>query len=230
MKGIKFLWPSLLLLLCSVGPMYGIGVNASVFLPRNGSLSHPVSPLSFRDVGFTLGKYAGISGAVALDNINGMGFLDSEGAPIMLRASAAGPFYAVLASMVLKAIIPVWRLKLEPGGGVFGYFLINPSLRSGVIDSYIADMSGYQTVDSDFAITNRWGWGFLAGGTVSLAFDGKFGLQIGAYYYMGSSPLALDGSYRADGSATAHPVPSYLAGASLDFTGLELIIGVTYEL
>ena len=220
----------LVLFSLSIAQVYGMGINVSAFLPANGSLSHPVSPLSFRDVGFTVGKYAGVSGAIALNNINGMGLLDENKSPLRLTSPAVGPFYTALGSLMVKAILPVWRLNFEPGGGVFGYYLINPTLRSGVIDSYIAGKSGYQTVDSSFAISNNWGWGFLAGGMISLAFDGKIGMQIGAYYYIGSSPLELTGTYRADGSSVANPVPAYLKEVLLDFSGIEFIIGGTYEL
>jgi len=214
----------------AIGSAHGIGVNISAFLPVNGSLSHPVSPLSVRDVGFTIGKFAGVSGAVSLNSINGMGIIDSEGSPLEMSIPATGPFYAGLGSIMLKAILPVWRLRFEPGGGVFGYYLLNPRLRSGVIDSYISATSDYKTVDSSFTITNKWGWGLVAGGMISLAFDGKFGMQIGAYYYKGSSPLKLTGSFKADGSDVENQVPSYLANVLLDFSGIEFIVGGTYEL
>ncbi len=229
MKNIKTLLIAVVLLLLFAGSVQGIGVNVSAFLPRNGSLSHPVSPLSFRDVGFTVGKYFGIAGELSLNNINGMGFVDPGGRSLQM-SSPAGPFYAARASLMLKAVIPVWRLSFQPGGGLFGYYLLNPRLKSGVIDSYIAKKSNYETVDSNFAIMNKFGWGYVFGGMVALAFDGKFGMQAGAYYYTGSSPLELDGTYHADGSSVANPVPSYLSDTRLDFTGIEFVIGGTYEL
>jgi hypothetical protein len=220
----------LVILFLSGGSIYGIGVNVAAFLPSNGSLSHPVSPLSFRDVGFTLGKYVGLSGAISLYNINGMGLRDPDTGSVQMRASPVGPFYTALGSAMFKAILPVWRIVFEPAAGVFGYYLINPVLRSGIIDSYIADESAYETVDSSFAISNHWGWGFVGGGAISVSITAKIGIQIGAYYYIGSSPLHLEGSFRANGSNTKLPIPSYLTDILLDFTGIEFVVGGTYEL
>jgi len=227
---VKYRWLIPALLVLAVGTGHGIGVNISAFLPTNGLLSHPVSPLSFRDVGFTLGKSVGISGGIALNNINGMGLLDSSGSPIQLSEPALGPFYTVTGSAMLKLILPVWRITFEPAGGIFGYYLINPTLRSGVIDSYIAVKSGYETVDSNFTVTNRLGWGWVVGGMISVSIADKIGAQLGAFYYRGSSPLELDGTFRADGSDVTNAVPSYLTGALLDYSGFEFIIGGTYEL
>lgn len=223
-----------LLLLVAGGTIHGIGVNIAAFLPTNGSLSHPVSPLSIRDVGFTLGNYVGISGAISLYNINGMGLRKPDTGPIQMTGSPTGsptgPFYTVMGSVMVKGILPVWRIVLEPAAGVFGYYLINPTLRSGVIDSYIAGISGYETVDSNFSISNHWGWGYIAGGSISVSITDKIGVQIGAYYYIGSSPLELEGSFNANGSDTQMAVPGYLADARLDFTGVEFVIGGSYEL
>ncbi|MCI0480902.1 MAG: hypothetical protein L0213_04865 [Candidatus Dadabacteria bacterium] len=230
MKRLKFFYITALFLLSISGSVYGIGVNVAAFLPAHGSLSHPVSPLSFRDVGFTLGKYVGISGAISLYNINGMGLRDPDSGPVLMKAPAVGPFYAPLGSIMVKAILPVWRIMFEPAGGVFGYYLINPALRSGVIDSYIAGKSGFETVDSSFSIANHWGWGFVGGGSISVSITAKIGIHLGAYYYLGSSPLDLEGSFRADGSDIQLPVPSYFTDLLLDFTGIEFVVGGTYEL
>ncbi len=101
---------------------------------------------------------------------------------------------------------------------------------SGSIDSYIASTSGHETVDSSFGIEGRWGWGYVLGGSVTVKINEKIGIQAGALYYTGGSALDLSGTYRADGLATENGVPNYLQGSSLDFTGLEIILGVTYDM
>jgi hypothetical protein len=206
-----------------------IGVSTAVFIPRNGSLSHPVSPLSIRDLGFTIGKYVGLSGSISLYNINGMGLAAADRSAIAILGPA-GPFYTGLGSIALKAIIPLGPVILEPAGGVFGYYLINPALQGSAIDSYIAQTSGHVTVDSSFAVDRRWGWGYQLGGTLTVKINDQIGIQAGALYYSGSSALNLSGFYRADGLSAELAVPDYLQGALLDFTGLEIILGVTYEM
>ena len=208
-----------------------IGVTTSVFVPRNGQWSYPISPLSFRDIGVTFGKYVGLSGSFSLYGIDGMGITDADGTPLDMTGVAAGPFYSFVLSAMVKAVIPISIVTLEPAGGLFGYHLMKPQLRSGSIDSYIAGVSGYETVDSSFSMMQgKWGWGYVFGGTLTVKVADKIGVQAGALYYMGSSALNLTGTYKADGLSTENAVPTYLESARLDYTGIEFIIGVTYEM
>ena len=52
---------SLLLLLLAVFTVEGIGVSFSYLLPRNGMFSHPVPPLSVRDIGIDIGSFLGVA-------------------------------------------------------------------------------------------------------------------------------------------------------------------------
>ena len=59
-----------------------IGLSLSYFLPRNGYFSHPVTPLSFRDIGVTFGKYIGVAGSLSLYSFDGMALKGSDGTPL----------------------------------------------------------------------------------------------------------------------------------------------------
>jgi hypothetical protein len=72
------------------------------------------------------------------------------------------------------------------------------------------------------------------GGKVTYFVKGQFGLAVGANYYLGGGALKLSGSYVAAEPLTA-PVtipnlPANLQNARLDYSGLEIILGVEIEL
>ena len=213
-----------------IGPkVYSIGVSTAIFLPRNGAASHPVSPLSLRDIGVSFGSFLGLTSALSLYNINGMGLVDGNLSPMDLSGPGAGPFYTVLGSLAVQITVPVWRLEIEPLAGVFGYHAFSPRLNGRAIDAYLAELGGHETVDAALVPPGSWGWGYLFGGSVGMKITDQIGVSLGAQYYLGGSPLGLTGTYRADGNASDLALPQDLSNARLDFTGIEVILGVSYE-
>jgi len=162
---------SLLLLLLAVFAVQGIGINVSYLLPRNGMFSHPVTPLSFRDIGRDIGRYLGVVGSLSLYSIRGMGIKDEAGKPIDTGGPLVGPFLSVLSSAVGQLRVPLKQLELEASGGVFGCYNIDPPLMTGTLDRYLATADGktYDTVTSSVSAGGRWARGqdhLLREGTV----------------------------------------------------------------
>jgi len=228
-----------LLLLCvTILAAHGTGLSISYFLPRGGMFSHPVPPLSVHDLGLDFSRYLGTAASLGLYNIRGMGIKDADGSPIESGAPLIGPFVSVLGSVRAMVKIPIRRLKFEAGGGVFGYYNIDPPLMDGNLDRYLATSAPptvYESVTSSVSAAGRWGWGWVFGGRAIYFVKGQIGISLGAKYYLGGSPLRLSGSYDAYdddllGYVTGADLPPELQSARLDYSGVEIILGVELEL
>jgi hypothetical protein len=218
-----------LTILLAATSVHAIGLSTALFIPRNGLVSHPVSPLSIRDVGINIFPFLGFAGSISLYNINGLGVRDSGQNPIAFDGPATLPFYSLVTSVVAKATIPVWQLRIVPKAGVFGFYAFSPKVNAGVIDPYIANLSGSVTVDTTAVVEGGFGWGFLFGGSVEYSINDQFGVVAGLLYYLGSAPLDISGTYRADGGTTDTALPDEVTSMLLDFTGFEVILGINIE-
>jgi hypothetical protein len=227
---------SVLLLLFAVSTVQGIGVSFSYLLPRGGMFSNPVPPLSLRDVGIDVGSFLGIAGSVSLYSIRGMAVKDAAGKPIDTDGPLVGPFLSVLGSAVGKVRVPLKPVELEVSGGVFGCYNIDPPLMTGTLDRYLATADGnaFDTVTSSVSAGGRWAWGWVFGGKITYFVKGQLGLTAGANYYLGGGDLKLSGDYDGYEDGVGYDpgkgLPAGLQDARLDYSGLELILGVEIEL
>ena len=231
----------LLVLVLAAGSAAGVGVTFCYFLPRGGSFSHPVSPLSLQDVGLTFGRYFGVAGSLSLYTFSGMGLTEADGTPLELGAPAVGPFASILGSLVGKLILPikireVVRFELVGKGGVFGCLNFDPPLITRTVEDYLAG-STYEALTAAFEADGRWGWGWVFGGSATWYLTSQLGVTVGALYYLGGAELRLSGSYDAydadlgaGGYVENAPLPETLEGARLDFSGLELQVGFSLQL
>ena len=233
----------LVLLIAAVGAASAaaVGLTFCYFIPRDGWFSHPVSPLSLRDVGFTLGRYFGLAGSLSFYTFAGMGLTDAEGTPLALGGPAVGPFSSILGSLVGKLILPIKikdmvRIEIVGRGGVFGCFNLDPPLITRTLEDYLAG-SEYEALTATLTSDGRWGWGYVFGGSATYFLTSQLGVSLGALYYLGGAELELSGSYAAydadlgaGGYVDEAPLPAVLRGARLDFSGLELQIGVSFQL
>jgi hypothetical protein len=229
-----------LILALGTASLSAVGVTFSYFVPRHGWFSHPVSPLSVQDLGLTLGRYFGLAGSLSLYTVSGMGLTDAEGTPFELDSPAVGPFASILGTLVGKVILPIKiggmvRLEIVGRGGMFGCFNLDPPLITGALERYLAG-STYEALTASLTSDGRWGWGWVFGGGATWYLTTQLGMTLTALYYLGGADLHLSGSYDAYDSAgagtfvNAAPLPARLRSARLDFSGLELQIGVSFRL
>jgi hypothetical protein len=229
----------LVFLMFAVLAGHTVGVSFSYFLPRNGWFSHPVTPLSLRNIDLSFGRFLGVGGSVALYNIRGMAIKDSDDNPIDMTDPLVGPFLSVLGSAVAKFFLPIRNLEFQVSGGLFGCYNIDPPLMTGNLDRYLSTGSGgalYEAVTATVSSAGHWGWGYVFGGSATYYFKGQIGLSVGANYYIGGADLKLSGSYDAYDEDSVlpplnnEPLPDILKNARLDFTGLEILVGVDVRL
>jgi hypothetical protein len=110
---------------------------------------------------------------------------------------------------------------------------------TGNLDRYLSTGSGgalYEAVTATVSSAGHWGWGYVFGGSATYYFKGQIGLSVGANYYIGGADLKLSGSYDAYDEDSVlpplnnEPLPDILKNARLDFTGLEILVGVDVRL
>ncbi len=229
----------LLFLMFAVFAGQAIGASFSFFLPRNGWFSHPVPPLSLRNIDLNFGRYLGVGGSVSLYSMRGMAVKDSDGNPIDMTDPLVGPFLSVLGSAVVKVFLPIRNLELQVSSGLFGCYNIDPPLMTGSLDRYLATATSgvtYEAVTSTASSAGRWGWGFVFGGSATYFIKGQIGISLGANYYIGGADLKLSGSYDAYDEQSPgapldnEPLPDTLKNARIDITGLEIVVGVDFRL
>lgn len=203
------------------------GVSFSFFMPRNGYFSTPVSPLSLRGIGFDLNRFVSIESGFTLYripgmNVTGMAFETEE--PVM------GPFFSFLVPLDLVLTFGSQTSYFSLKGGGFSYINFDNRVNYGNLDRALVDYTGLEVVNSQVQFQNNFGLGYHFGVEYTFFINRQVGLTFGGEYFVGSSKLALAGSYTGVSSAGAlETTPIDYPDSRLDFTGLELSIGVIFS-
>ncbi len=211
---------------------YAVGVSSSIFLPRNGYLSYPVAPLSLRDIDVSFGNYLGLSASLSLYSIRGLGLRDADNQVIDTDEPVVGPMHSLLVPLFLQVNLPVKATELTLKGGIFGFYNFGMHLMLGNLDRYILanDPPAVTAVTTDIDdYGGRLGFGYVFGADVTWYFMDNVGLVLGALYYLGKAKMDFSGTYDTAGTQDV-PLPAEISEARLDFSGLELILGVSYKL
>jgi hypothetical protein len=209
---------------------FGVGVTSSLFWPRNGYLSYPVAPLSLRNIGVSFGDYLGLSGSLSLYSIRGLGLRDADNQVIDTDEPVVGPMHSLVVPLFVQVTLPVRKAEITLRGGVFGFYNFGMHLMLGNLDRYILaenpTAQAVTTTISDYG--GRLGFGTVFGGDYTWYFADNVGLVLGALYYLGKTRMDFSGSYDSDIGGGA--LPAEISAARLDFSGLELILGISYRL
>ena len=92
-----------------------MGLSFSYFFPKNGDFSVPVTPFSFRGLGFDFTSFSGVETGVSLYRMSGMNVKDI---PFESNQALVGPFFSIFVPLELVLFAEgkrtVFRLK---GGG-----------------------------------------------------------------------------------------------------------------
>ena len=201
------------------------GLSFSYFIPKNGYFSIPVTPFSFRGVGFDFNRFSGIETGFSLYRMSGMGVKDL---PFESKKPLIGPFFSLFVplDLVLKLSFENQVFKLKGGG--FGFYDFATKINYGNLDRELKDYLDWRVLNSDFSINNNLGYGYHVGAEYIIYFSKKFGLTLEAYYLSGSSPLDMKGTYEGiphNGDPLQNESVDY-PDAKLDFTGYEFSVGV----
>ena len=217
-----------LLLLCTFSPLKGqeFGLSFSYFFPKNGYFSNPVSPLSLRGIGVNFNRFVGIETGFTLYRMSGMNVTDL---PFESKDPIMGPFFSFMVPLDLVLSIGDDRQTFSIKGGGFTFFNFDNRINYGNLDRALVEDTGLEVVNADLDYDNKLGLGVRFGAEYTFYFTKKFGLTLEGYYLIGSSDLNLRGEYSGSSSSTPfETVQVDFPESKLDFTGLEISIGVVF--
>lgn len=200
------------------------GLSFSYFIPRNGDISTPISPFSFRGVGVSVNRFLALETGITLYRMSGLGM---TGIPFESTQSLVGPNFTFFVPGEIVVQFPGKGFEFDIKGGGFVFYGANQKLNYGNIDRAIRTMERWDVVNSDFTFTNKPGYGIHAGVELNVNVTSQFGVSLEVNYLMGASGLPLAGSYTGGmlGGANQTKTAQY-DDAKVDFTGIEVSIGV----
>ncbi|HZY81366.1 MAG TPA: hypothetical protein VFE50_17710 [Cyclobacteriaceae bacterium] len=200
------------------------GLSFSYFIPRNGDISTPISPFSFRGVGVSLNKFIALETGITLYRMSGLNLKD---VPFTSNKSLVGPNFTFFVPGEIVFQFPGRGFEFDIKGGGFVFYGANQKLNYGNIDRAIREMEKWDIANSQFTFKNRPGYGVHGGVELDIDVNSQFGISLEVNYLVGASALPLSGSY--SGGMLAGPNETKSAeyeDAKVDFTGLEVSIGV----
>jgi hypothetical protein len=200
------------------------GLSFSYFVPRNGSISTPVSPFSFRGVGVDLNRFLALETGITLYRMAGLGLKDL---PFKSRESLIGPNFTVFVPVELVLQFRGQSAEFSLKGGVFGFHGFSQRLDYGNLDRALLQYQNWTVANSTLTFENKPGWGYQFGAEILVYVNKQFGISLETNYLSGASRFPLRGTVTgADANGTLATRPIDFADAKIDFTGLEFSIGV----
>ena len=201
-----------------------MGVSFSFFFPKNGDFSTPISPFSVRGVGVNFNDFLGVQTGFSLYRMTGMNVV---GLPFESTKPLLGPNFTFLVPAELVLQFSGNSMKFNVKGGGFFYYSFDQRLNYGIIDKALREHYQLQVVDSKFDFDNKPGFGYLVGIEYIFYLSKGYGISLEGNYYVGRSSLALRGTYQGGtGTVLFDPVAVDYPDSKVDFTGLEVSIGV----
>ncbi len=209
----------------SITKAQDVGISFSYFLPKNGDFSTPISPFSIRGIGIGLGDYFALQTGFSLYRMSGMNVKDMG--DLKSDKSIVGPNFTLMipAELVLQFIGQQQEFRIKGGGFAFQTF--DNKLNYGNLDKAIRNHEGWAVANADFDIDPGIGLGYYFGAEYVIYVTKQWGLSFEANYFIGDADFPLKGSYT--GGNIAGPLETKnveFKDAKLDFTGLEISIGV----
>ena len=199
-------------------------MSFSYFIPKTGDISIPVSPFSYRGLGFGITNFLGFETGATLYRISGLGI---TGVPFESAESMMGPTFTLLvpAELVLEFGTKQFTTRIKAGGFAFQNFL--SKLNYGSIDRAILSHENWQVANADFEFDYKPGFGYEGGVEFIYYVNRQLGITFGGNYFVGGSKLNLRGSYLG-GNGTLISKDVVFENSKVDFTGLEISIGALF--
>ncbi len=204
-----------------------VGVSASFFVPKNGYLSTPISPLSFRGLGYDITDNVAIETGITLYRMSGLNIINL---PFQSKKPLIGPTFTFFVPLEVVIEFGSKKQVFSVKGGGFAFYGFDQKINYGNLDRALIDYTGLEVVNAEFSFKNNLGIGFHFGGEYIYYLNKTFGISLGAYYLIGSAPIDLTGSYT--GGAKNIPITTTkvdFRNAKIDFTGLEVSIGLLFS-
>ncbi|MEO9805288.1 MAG: hypothetical protein ABJF04_18665 [Reichenbachiella sp.] len=199
------------------------GISASVLIPKDGYLSVPVSPLSIRGLGISMGML-GIETGASLYNMPG---LPMKGLPFEANKPLTGPHWSILMPLQLSLTIDSDAIAVKLLAGGFGMGHIAPRINYGNMDRAIREYENWDVANSDLSVENKIGFGWMTGVEFAFHVSSKFSITTEVQYLSGTSGAAITGEYSGGsvGSNVETRTIDY-PDAEVLLEGVEISVGV----
>jgi len=201
-----------------------VGLSFSFFFPKNGDFSTPISPFSIRGLGINFSDFLGVQTGFSLYRMTGM---NVKGVEFESTKPLVGPNFTLLIPLELVIKLAGSSAELNLKGGGFFFYSFDQQLNYGNLDRAIRDYENLAVVNSDFNFDNSPGFGYQFGAEVVVFLSNGYGVSLEGNYYIGGSKLNLVGSYLGyDIAGNSRQENLNYPDAKVDFTGLEVAIGI----
>jgi hypothetical protein len=218
------LW--ILLMVCALySHAQDFGVSFSYFVPKNGTFSTPISPFSFRGLGFDLNRFFAIETGGSLYRMSGLNIIDL---PFESRDPLTGANFTLFVPVELVFQLRGNNVQFDIKGGVFGFHGFSQRLDYGNLDRAIRAYENWEVANSKFSFKNHPGWGYMTGVELTFGVTSTVGISIETNYLMGNSKFPLTGSY-SGGTTTFETKAVEYPNAKVDLTGLEFSLGLIFS-
>lgn len=203
----------------------GVGVSFSYFLPKNGYFSTPISPFSLRGLGVNIGDYMAVNSGFSLYRMSGMNIIDMG--ELETKDPITGPNFTLLVPLELVLQFATQNQEFKLKGGGFAFQSFDNKINYGNLDKAIRKYEGWDVANSNIDFDDGLGLGYFFGAEYIVYVTQQWGISLEANYFIGNSDFPMTGSYT--GGNTIGPLETKsidYQDAKIDFTGLEISIGV----
>jgi hypothetical protein len=227
MKSIRLF--AFIILTTSVLHAQDFGLSFSYFIPKNGYLSTPISPFSIRGLGFDINRFLAFETGASLYRMSGLNLKDLDG-PLTIKSKDAliGPNFTILVPVELVIQLKGSRVEFDIKGGGFFFYGFDQKINYGNFDRAIRTAEQWAVANSEFKFKNHPGFGYHAGAELTVFVTNQVGISLESNYLVGASKFPLKGLYTG-GNATLETKQVDYAQAKIDFTGLEVSIGLIFS-
>ena len=146
------------------------------------------------------------------------------------REPLVGPFFNLMVPLELILQFGTDNFEFRIKGGGFVFYNFGTKLNNGNIDRALIEHLNWTVANNSFEFDNNIGYGYEFGVEYIQYFSRRFGVSLGANYYIGGSKLNLRGP--VTGATEAQGVLTTelnFPDAKLDYTGLEISVGIIFS-
>jgi hypothetical protein len=202
------------------------GLSFSYFLPKDGYFSTPISPFSIRGLGVDINRFFALETGASLYRMSGLNLKDL---PFESKSPLVGPNFTILVPAELVIQLKGKRAEFDIKAGGFFFYCFGNKLNYGNFDRAIRTYEEWTVANSDLDFDSKPGFGYHGGAELTVYVTNQVGVSVEANYFIGDAKFPIKGSYMGGESTIGPPVPVDYADAKIDFTGLELSIGLIFS-
>jgi hypothetical protein len=203
-----------------------VGLSFSYFIPRNGYFSTPISPFSFRGVGFDVNRFLAVETGFSLYRMSGLNMIDL---PFESKQPLTGPNFTIFVPLELVLQFKGRQAQLDFKAGGFAFYGFDQKINYGNMDRALRKFEGWDVANAELNFKNNPGFGYHFGTELTVYVTQQFGISVECNYLVGTADFPLTGTYSGGTlGGSNQTIQADFTEGKIDFTGLEFSIGVIF--